>query len=378
MSKIHIALVGGQNSPVYLGIMGTRPNRVVLITSEQTRKSVDTIKSVLPSPLPIETIMLSPIDPVKIHQVASDLAEKYKNDEAWLNISGGLKSWSHIFGYIFQSLPNAHVIYVDQNNTIWDYKDNSKLVQAPFDMKTRFILNNNPLINYTPFLDYTEDDFSTVKTILDARTFDVSIFEQLVNPIKKGDAAKLNAKEGTFDAGLCDSYVQWQKAKNNQLGFVNLLITKKNGMRKEFRVESKYAPQLMFHTHWFEYYVAEILSHWELANEICLNAKFVAKNNAPKNEVDVIVSTGVKVLFVECKLQIVSPTDIDKFRSVVRNYGGTGAKGIFITDQPINDICKQKCEENSLLHFSLHDKGAGAAKQLYKYLDSNIETINAK
>ncbi|MDO9154251.1 MAG: hypothetical protein Q7U47_11235 [Paludibacter sp.] len=36
MAKIHIALVGGQTAPVYLGIVDANPDKVTLGFSEQT------------------------------------------------------------------------------------------------------------------------------------------------------------------------------------------------------------------------------------------------------------------------------------------------------------------------------------------------------
>lgn len=377
MAKVYIALVGGQPTPVYLGIIGTRPNRVELIVSPESRNQVTIIRQLLPPPLPISTHELSPIDPVETHRLANSLAEQYAEDEVYVNVSSGTKSWSHIFGYVFQAMPNAHVIYVDQNNNIWDYKTDSVLLVAPFNLKDRFVLNNNPLNHYTAFSDYTDEDRNVLRVIREARAFDVAIFEQLTNPQKKSDANKLTKSFGSFDAELGTSLVEWGQAKANNPGFFRLTITKKSGLSKEFVAESRFAARMLFHTGWFEFEVADMLSHWGHAQEICMNVVFPAHNNAPKNEVDVIVSTGVKVLFVECKLQIVSPTDINKFSNVVKLYGGTGAKGIFITDQPISNMCVQKCEENNLLHFSLHDKGRDAANRLYAYLDKNIATINA-
>ena len=74
-----------------------------------------------------------------------------------------------------------------------------------------------------------------------------------------------------------------------------------------------------------------MLSSWEYAKEIIMNANFPYKNNNPKNEIDIIVNTGNRLLFVECKTQINDITDIDKFRTAVKNYGGMGCKALFIT-----------------------------------------------
>ena len=68
---------------------------------------------------------------------------------------------------------------------------------------------------------------------------------------------------------------------------------------------SQHIFNLFFHTGWFEYEVASLLSTWQYAKEIRMNVKFPynAERN-PKNEIDLIVNTGNRLLFVECKTQI--------------------------------------------------------------------------
>ena len=138
--------------------------------------------------------------------------------------------------------------------------------------------------------------------------------------------------------------------------------------------------KLVFKAGWFEYKVATLLESWEHSKEICLNCRFPFKRNVDKNETDIIVNTGTKLLFVECKTQITHTTDIDKFRSVIKGYGGTGSKGLFVTEAKMKDIAKKKCEENGILSFSLKDEhwGLSEEKALQLLLDSELYNINTK
>ena len=43
MTKLHIALVGGEPTPVYPGIVYANPDRVILICSEKTKKVAENI-----------------------------------------------------------------------------------------------------------------------------------------------------------------------------------------------------------------------------------------------------------------------------------------------------------------------------------------------
>lgn len=68
-----------------------------------------------------------------------------------------------------------------------------------------------------------------------------------------------------------------------------------------------------------------------------MNVEFPYKNNLPKNEIDIIVNTGDKLLFVECKTRICDNTNIDKFSAAVKNYGGMASKALFVSNMPMDD-----------------------------------------
>ena len=122
MSRIHITLVGKQAAPVYNGIIATHPDRVAYIYSEESRDVVERIKKAVPDIACDDMPPLDPTDPKQINNRVQDLIEKYKRDEITLNISSGLKSWSHLFGIAFDKEPNATVVYMDQNNILWNYR----------------------------------------------------------------------------------------------------------------------------------------------------------------------------------------------------------------------------------------------------------------
>ena len=92
------------------------------------------------------------------------------------------------------------------------------------------------------------------------------------------------------------------------------------------------------------------------------------------------MNTGIKNLFVECKTQIYDTTAIDKFRSVIKSYGGMGSKGLFVTDAPMNDMAKAKCEEHGILTFSLQEQhlGMSVEQALYLLLENELYNINTK
>ena len=50
-------------------------------------------------------------------------------------------------------------------------------------------------------------------------------------------------------------------------------------------------------------------------------------------------------------MEIKEITAIDKFASVVKNYGGDGSKAMFITRFEMNKTQKEKCRDNHIADF---------------------------
>ena len=375
--KVHITLVGGQPAPVYHGIVATQPDKVVFIYSNDSKDVV----SVLMKEIDIEVDKQPPLDttnPAKITERAAMLAEKYKDDEITLNISSGLKSWSHLFGLVFDKMANSSVVYIDQNNVLWNYRTMLPSKDFTFDMDVLFRLQGNPLNHFVPFTDYTEEDVATMNRLIAARKYNCGKFNKLTTILSKEWERLLEQKHGCLSLSE-DDYVEWEKPN-----FVRLVLSTKRYGQQEFVLESPHAASMAFHAGWFEYKVARMLSHWRYAKNVRLNCIFTPKGKNtilfPKNEIDIIVNTGNKILFVECKTQINSSTDIDKFRTAVKNYGGMGSKALFVTDSVMTDLQKEKCKESGIISFSLQDPSLGTNKEqkLFQLLENELFNINTK
>lgn len=380
MAHIHITLVGGQPVPVYNGIIATSPDKVVFIYSESSKNQIEVIKSEINQNIIIEEQPpLSATDPNEIFDRAQYLAETHKEDTITLNISSGLKSWSHLFARVFDSLPNTTIIYIDQNNNVWNYSTMSLQGKVEFDIDISFKLQNNALTHYTSFTDFTQEDKDIMDKLIIARKYNFVRFNELTTVLSKKQQNILEHQpQGRFEKSFSD-YVEWDKPN-----FVRLCLTNKNYGIKEFLLQSPHAISLAFNAGWFEYKIARMLSHWRHAKDIRLNCKFPLRNTNnvqfPKNEIDIIVNTGSKILFVECKTQITSSTDIDKFRTAVKNYGGMGSKALFITEALMRPVDVEKCIESNIIPFSLNDPTADPQREqaLFKLLEQKLSIINEK
>ncbi len=379
MSKIHITFVGGQPAPVYHGIVATKPDKIIFICSIDTLDALRKIKDEIT--IPSEEVLLSPTDPVKIKQFAESLANKYRNDEVTLNISSGLKSWTYLFGITFYKMPNTEVVYMDQNNILWNYRTMKGTSDFIFDMRTLFRLYGNSIENScTKFSDYTEKDKEAIKKIEAIRAFNNGDFNELTTILTKDTDFHIRNDINGKSTLLSGSYIEWEKSQHKKQSFVKICLYNKNNCSKEISIESPNAITLAFHAGWFEFKVAELLSTWDKVHEICLNCHFQYRKGFDKNETDIILNIGSKILFVECKTQVKNISDIDKFNSVVKGYGGLGSKALFVTDAPMKDYVKKKCKEYDILSFSLQDHHLGLSneKAIQILLESELFKINSK
>lgn len=375
MAKIHITLVGGQPVPVYYCIKALNPEKIIYIYSDKSEQEYNILLSVLD--IPHEGISLDPVQPDIIEKECSRLAERFKNDEVTINISSGTKPWSYFFAQVFDQYSNASIVYIDQNNVLWDFTQRTTKT-IDFDMFMNFKLYNNELKYYTPFTDYTDEDKKAAEKLEEIRGFEFNEFNELFASLNPQNAHKLkNQKHDTFKTKR-GSFVEWTKEKG--LSEISICLIKKNGKKLEKRIRSPHAINLAFNSGWFEYKVACLLAKWDKAKAIYMNCIFPTMKNVSKNEVDIIVNTGTKVLFVECKTQILNSTDIDKFSTVIRTFGGMGSKRLFVTQEKMNENAESKCKEQNIITFSFANSNMNipTEKVLALLLDNELYNINSK
>jgi hypothetical protein len=381
MAHVHITLVGEQLAPVYNGILSANPDMVLFVHSSKTFEHVGRIKENLR--LTSKSIEFDPSDLNDIsNKVAKIIATYGDSDKISVNISSGTKAWTYFFIQELSPLSNVSFFYVDQNNKIWDLKNktNSELT---FDMDRQLNLySDKALTEYTPFKQFTQQDFEQIKKIREVRNFNRLEFNELTSKMYEFQQNKeLSGQqhEKVVQSESKMSELVWNRATDSY----RMLLFKQGNSQKKLEVEfcSPNITKLLLNTGWFEYEVASILAKWKYAKEIRLGCRFSTKETKDdKNEVDIIINTGTKLLFVECKTYIKNITDIDKFRSVVRNYGGLNSKAIFITDETIDLKAKEKLDDNRLMSFSLKDNHLNLPleKALFLLLESELNQINPR
>lgn len=367
MAKIHITLVGGQTAPVYLGIVDANPDRVILIYSEQTADEANRIYS--ETNVDCELHKFHPVDLNEIEKsIAKLVAVLNPDDTISLNIGGGTKPWSILFYEYFNRIENVSIFYIDQNNIVWDLASRTNH-EVDFNMEMQFKLYGNALTDYKKFTAYMPEDKKCCEEIRKLYEFNSYDFQFISQKLFLQPKTESQTSEG-------GSKFEWiERDKKMRFSLLNRV-----GKKKEKSLESPNLSSLVYNSGWFECEIAEVLSRWKYAKEIRLNCKFPTTTGSPKNEIDIIINTGTKLLFVECKTKIFNETDIDKFASAVKVYGGLGSKALFVTDITMSDKALEKCADHGIMTYSMQNNPFKFPTEdlLFFKLENELFNINAK
>lgn len=375
---VQIALVGNQPTPVYQGIVHMHPDKVILVCSTQTREVADAIKQQLPSyeDRDIEIRLLSDTDISAMYETIENFERNVpENVDLSINISGGMKLWSLIFHEVFSPRhQDCSMFFIGQNGTFFDLHKRTAAGKVAFDMDAQFRILGHTLDDYTTLSEYTDQDdksfFKILKMVRDKDTkkaFKDITFKFVEEYKKKHGTNEVFVRPFSADNG--DDFLSWYPDANE---FIYSIAG------KEGKFHSPHISHLVLKTGWFEYNVARMMGEIYGSENVHLNCTFRSEQNVTKNEIDVIVNTGSKLIFVECKTQVFNITDIDKFRSAVRNYGGLGSKPLFVTNWEMIPDGQEKCKELRITTFYTNnheyhsqEERVNALKEVLKKLDKD-------
>lgn len=376
---VQIALVGAQPTPVYQGIVHMQPDQVILICSKETEKVTRDIRVQLPSYENKDVIIYKVSDTdlgqmySMIEQIESVLP---KGITISLNISGGMKLWSIIFNTVFRrKRRSCHTFFIGQDGTFFDLKEKVTKGKVAFDMDAQFKILGHQLDEYTLYSDYTPADFDVLN-----RVSSLGLSEHKHFYLFKITELFLNEYRSTYSNTAFDHDFEVTHAKNKLSWHASAHSFDCQLGSKTYTFTSEHVEHIVLNTGWFELYVAHFIAKIYDAKNIWMNCIFKNVKNLPKNEIDIIVNTGSKLIFVECKTQIFNTTDVDKFRSAVRNYGGLGSKPLFVTNSLMKPEGLEKCNDHRITTFYL-DNPAYANKEdkvnaLAKVFDEMNKTWN--
>ena len=379
MKKVHITLVGGQPVPAYIGIKDDgQAQTIVLVCSEQSQEEANRICAQFPK-RKVVIELCSPVNLSEIEGLARKLKEKYEDCELTVNLTSGTKLWSLSFFHILGTCQHVRFIYVDQTNVITDIRTKETRM-GEIETLTRFELYGTPLTSYVPLEEYTEEDIRVMKEIEKIRKVNIHDFNELTINCQKDDL-EVNEPIKATQKGSTLQYSY--EGKWARLTLRNYYTGK--AVTKE--IQSEHIFDILFNSGWFELKTAVELRRNPRVKNLWLNCEFTDSDGNPKNEIDIIANLWNRLLFVECKTMIRDTTDIDKFRSALRNFSGTSSTGIFVTnDRPNTKTEKnyqhavEKCKDNGILtfNFTLSHDNSLKYPSIRDIIDQQLSTQNKR
>ena len=360
--------------PVHMGLADRKYDRVVFVFSGDTEKIANNIN--MSGNYHAGPLKMDPVDQISIVRGIRALLIQFKNDEVYVNVSGGSKMWSILFVVESMKYDNVYPFFVDQNNFYHDIKSETMYkIRSDYNIATMLGLQKQFAEQETLLSDYTADDLNTLNKIKKARGINCDIFNKLTIPRRDSELEKALKGGDSFKISQGNSFVKYDKC----LRSVEMYIVRNNNSKNgSFIFSSPHAKDMVFSSGWFELEVAHLISTVPSVAETWLNVVFKNMDKNAKNEIDIICKVGDRLLFVECKVQIYNNTDIDKFTAAVKNYGGTSAMKMLVVGSKLKPSTIEKCEDNDVSYFYLDNNNKNTAIQLRDMVESNINKINKR
>ena len=331
--KHQISLVGGQLLPVYVGIKELNPEKVHFIVSNESKASISVLKPLL-SNITFTEYTCNPFDFYSIKIICENIIEKLdKSDEVTFNLTGGTKIMVLAAQAIIHD-KNLKGFYINQDNTILELPTYAKQqLKTEISIQEFFDLSGHHLFSAKKLNDYSIEDFKTARNI-EAFANNDKRYTSITGYIRKKYQSIPTKGKEVLNNGI---ELNWD---NNSVQAVS------NG-KNVMKFNSKNIIDLFFNSAWWELMVAEEVAKWNKAKEVLLKCElpFKTDKQTTKNEIDILINTGKKLIFVECKSGNVKQEDINKMRVIKQTYGGIISKSILVSRFLPNTTILEKCKE---------------------------------
>jgi len=360
MSKILINLIGKETIPNYHAYKEIQPDILIQVYSDFSKKAANILASMVNIK---ETVVVSvECDGWNFLELLERLRESIKllpNDQLFVNVTGGTK---------MMALP-VYEFAKEQNEEV-----EVRLFYSTTDSKIIWFLEREKKANFASELTIKELITLQNQQIYSSYNFD-SIkekFEKYLQVIS-GQIEKGTSPWNKF-LKYVNLYIRVEEENNSQslskmIGVLNskqqvfLLKLKENGLDIHYNQELFLSIDLpesdilwfLFNSGWFELLVAIKLVEKFPDYEILLNVIFNFRSNQKlvRNEVDILLCDGNKLIFIECKSGIIKSKDIDAIKIRKEVYGGLIGDSILVGRYPLNPTSKhlkEKIKEYGIKH----------------------------
>jgi hypothetical protein len=335
--KHQIALVGGQLLPIYVGIKEFSPDKIHFIVSKESIESLNNLKPMITG-ISQSEYRCNAFDFYEIKTVCQKIIQKINpEDSITFNLTGGTK---------IMVLACQAIIHEQGLNGFYINQDDSFLILPSYERKSIsyelsikefFDISGHSKYNYKTINDFTEEDIKTAEKIKNFANND-SRYKLIIGYFRKKYFNKNDSLTAKGSELINNSTrVIWDQTS------ISIEYNTKNILR----LYSKIVHDLLFKAVWWELIVAKEIAKAKNYKELFLGFEltFKADKQVTKNEIDILINTGKKLIFIECKSGLVKQEDINKMKIVKQTYGGVIAKSILVCRELPSQSIIEKCKE---------------------------------
>jgi hypothetical protein len=331
-----ISIVGSQLLPIYIGLKEFNPDKVNFIVSNESIGNIAILKPLLKE-LKYNVYNCDAFDFFSIKSTCEKIIDKIDlNDKITFNLTGGTKIMVLACqAIIFERGLNG--FYINQDDTLLEIPSYTrKSINTELSTKEFLDLSAHKILSFNELTSFTLEDFK-ISSIIELfankdkkYTFITNAFRKKYNNYNK---MPISGKELLLN----NIEVTWSP---------NNILVKNHGINL-LSLRSAHCNQLFFNSAWWELIIAKEISNWIKLKELYINCilPFKTDISSAKNEIDILINTGKKLIFVECKSGDVRQDDINKMKIIKQTYGGLISKSLLVSRFLPSTTIVEKCKE---------------------------------
>jgi hypothetical protein len=344
MSKtILLSLIGKEPTGNFRAYKEFGPNVLIHVFSDVSVETSEKILSLVDKNTQIVKIKIEADNYSQILESLVNLnLDISPDDHININVTGGTKMMclaSIDFGKLLEQKCKVSYLYTDINTQKihWFYENKSESFCEEFELEEYIVLRGQKIKskdNYTDLIEKFEDALQELKDILKDQV-KLLVWNKFLNSyVSKVRKLSSNSKNKSTSEiiKLLDNENTGSKFRiiwNDNL----FQIFHLDMVLIEIELKKEDIDWFVFNGGWFELLTANKLAKKYDSNKMYMNVKFPVLKDVKldKNEVDILINDGGKLIFVECKSGNLYPEAINSIKVREETYGGEIGKSLLIT-----------------------------------------------
>ena len=352
--RIHVCLVSKQPIPniIPLKIENLKPNRVVLLVSDDMRTEASRLEEVVKSfGIDVEMRGIKPYTLSDARDVVLNVLAENSEQDIWLNVTGGTKIMALAAFEVFYTSDKRPIIYVDtQNKQIYKLSPKEEIYRFEDVIKVKTYLRL-----YGQIVEAGNRSLSRETLLAKKLIEDYNRFEKALGVINSY-VATLIREEGTET----EPFTREDLNEKGVRELLNILCVGGICRFQDNRLLFENPESVRFVAGgWLEEYVYNVVRSIDEVHDAIYNVKVkrdYAGNNSVNNEYDVVFTSNNRFFMIECKTSRLEGPDreertsdvIYKLDSLKERAGGIYGKAMLVSYRKVPQYARERMKTNNI------------------------------